>query len=192
MSAPFSRTLEASARLAAGLTVLMSIRTLLALNPARNPSGPSATVFSASVFVTMHNVISAAAETARGVSPHFMPRSTSHCAFARVRLYPVTTCPLSSSRLTIWPPITPSPMKPTFAMRSGLLIEKNVLERPVRYARRIAGIVANLLEMSLHGFAGGLRVPAFHGSENAFVVHLSALRSAIDIEGPHTLFPQHS
>src|SRR5258705_101592 len=84
MSAPFSRTLEASTRLAEGLTVLMSIRTLPPLNPARNPSGPSETDFKASVLATITKVTSAAAETARGESPHFMPRSTSHFAFERV------------------------------------------------------------------------------------------------------------
>src|SRR5712671_2594812 len=119
MSAPFSRTLEASARLAEGLTVLMSISNLPALSPARNPSFPSATDLRASVFVTIEKVTSAAAETARGESPHFMLRSTSHCAFERVRLYPVTTCPLSSSLFTIWLPIVPSPMNPRFAIRRG-------------------------------------------------------------------------
>src|SRR4030081_2026364 len=126
MSAPFSRTLEASARLADGLTVLMSTRTLPSLNPARNPSGPSATDLSASVFVTIAKVTSAAAETALGESPHFMPRSTSHCALERVRLYPVTACPLSSSLFTIWLPITPSPMNPRFAIRLRLLIKKTI------------------------------------------------------------------
>src|ERR1700682_287975 len=108
----------------------MSIRTLPALNPARSPFGPSATDFKDSVFVTIEKVTSAASPTARGFSPHFMPRSTSHCAFERVRLYPVTTCPLSSSRFTIWLPMTPSPMNPKFAIRCCLLIENGALRLP--------------------------------------------------------------
>ena len=86
MSAPFSRTCAASARLTAGLTVLMSTKTLPALNPASIPSGPSNTCSSAAEFVTMEKVTSAAAQTARGESAHFMPRSISRCAFDFVRL----------------------------------------------------------------------------------------------------------
>ena len=40
MSAPFSRTLAASARLTVGLTVLMSMKILPALMPASMPSWP--------------------------------------------------------------------------------------------------------------------------------------------------------
>ena len=86
MSAPFSRTRAARARLTAGLTVLMSTRTLPALNPASMPSGPSNTCSSAAELVTIDSVTSAAAQTARGESAHFMPRSISRCAFDLVRL----------------------------------------------------------------------------------------------------------
>src|SRR5579872_5831903 len=192
MSAPFSLTLEASARLADGLTVLISIRILSALNPARNPSGPSATVFKASVFVTMDKVTSAAAETARGVSPHFIPWSTSHCAFERVRLYPVTVWPLSRSLFTICPPITPSPMNPKFAMRSVLPDRRWVfLKRGIWYARRVAGIFAHLPEMSLHRFTRPSCITAFHGSKNSLMVNLPARRTAIDIKSSQALFTQH-
>src|SRR5467141_2812418 len=160
MSAPFSRTLEASTRLAEGLTVLMSIRTLPALNPARNPPGPSETDFKASVLETIEKVTSAAAETARGESPHFIPRSTSHCAFERVRLYPVTTCPLSSSLFTIWLPITPSPMNPRFAIRLHLPIKNGLLDFWFLAARGIERIVTHLLEMSLPRFPRSPRIMA--------------------------------
>jgi len=50
------------------------------------PSPPPATACSAAVFVTMLNTTSLACATARGDSPHFIPASTSHCAFAGVRL----------------------------------------------------------------------------------------------------------
>ena len=40
----------------------------------------------AEALVTIEKVKSAAALTARGESPHFMPRSISHCALERVRL----------------------------------------------------------------------------------------------------------
>ena len=43
MSAPFSRTLAASARLTAGLTVLISTQTLPGPSPSNRPFGPSAT-----------------------------------------------------------------------------------------------------------------------------------------------------
>ena len=86
MSAPFSRTFAAMARLVAGLTVLMSTNTLPALRPAIIPSGPSAMARSASELVTMAMVTSTDWLTARGESAHFMPLSISHCAFARVRL----------------------------------------------------------------------------------------------------------
>src|SRR6267143_2065538 len=138
MSAPFSRTLEASTRLAEGLTVLMSIRTLPALNPARNLPGPSETDFKASVLETIEKVTYAAAETEREEYPQLIPRSTSHCAFERLRLYPVTTCPLSSSLFIIWLPITPSPMNPKFAIRRGLLIENGLLDCWLRATRSIA------------------------------------------------------
>src|SRR3981189_955492 len=150
MSAPFSRTLEASTRLAEGLTVLMSIRTLPALNPARNPSGPSETDFKASVLATITKVTSAAAPTARGESPHFIPRSTSHCAFERVRLYPVTACPLSSSLFTMLLPITPSPMNPRFAIRPALLFEIGQSNYRLLAARGFERILTHLPQVSPH------------------------------------------
>ncbi len=86
MSAPFSRTFAANARLTSGLTVLMSMWNLPAPIPARMPSGPSVTAVKAIAFVTMLNVMSDAAATAFGDSANYMPFSISHCAFERVRL----------------------------------------------------------------------------------------------------------
>ncbi|MNC88294.1 hypothetical protein D3C83_40950 [compost metagenome] len=86
MAAPRARTCAETARLASGLTVLMSTTTLPGPSPASRPSGPSTTALSAFVSVTMTKVTSAAAATARGVSPHCMPLSSSHWAFAFVRL----------------------------------------------------------------------------------------------------------
>src|SRR5882672_2614694 len=116
MSPPFSRTLAATSRLYAGLTVLISTKILPGVTPASIPSGPFITAPSAAEFVTMENVTSAAATTARGESAHFIPFLTSHSAFERVRLLPVTLWPFPSSRFTISPPITPSPTNPRFAM----------------------------------------------------------------------------
>ncbi len=118
MSAPFSRTFAASARLTSGLTVLMSTKILPAPRPARIPSGPSVMASSAAALVTIAKVTSEQLATARGESAHFIPLSISHCALDRVRLYPVTVWPLLSSRSTIWPPITPRPMNPRFAIMS--------------------------------------------------------------------------
>src|SRR5271165_566594 len=56
MSAPTARTFAASARLTAGLTVLMSINVLPALNPASNPSGPSLIEAIAAALVTMAKI----------------------------------------------------------------------------------------------------------------------------------------
>ena len=91
MSAPFARTFSASALLVAGLTVLISIRTLLAWFgaapiPASIPFGPSAQSSSAAALVTIDIVTSAASQTPRGVSENFIPLSISHCALERVRL----------------------------------------------------------------------------------------------------------
>src|ERR1700730_9300853 len=116
MSAPLPRTLAASARLTAGLTVLMSAKILPCPSPASSPSGPSVMADKATALVTMAKVTSPAADTALGESAHPMPRSISHCAFDRVRLYPVTVWPLLSSRFTIWLPITPRPTNPRLAM----------------------------------------------------------------------------
>ena len=116
MSAPFARTFSATARLTAGLTVLMSTTTLPWPKTGQEPVGPSDTASSAFESVTMTKITSAASATALGESPHFIPRSISHCAFERVRLYPVTVCPLSSSRLAMRLPMAPRPMYPRFAM----------------------------------------------------------------------------
>ena len=86
MSAPFSRTFAASARLTVGLTVLMSMKILPALKPASIPSGPSVIAVMAAELVTMANMKSEALATARGESAHCIPFSTSHCALERVRL----------------------------------------------------------------------------------------------------------
>src|ERR1700730_4695913 len=89
MSAPRSRTFAARARLTLGLTVLMSRKILPGPRPASIPSEPSAIAEMAAALVTMAKVKSDAEATARGESSHFMPLSISHCAFERVRLYPV-------------------------------------------------------------------------------------------------------
>src|ERR1700687_2394544 len=96
MSPPFSRTLAAISRLYAGLTVLISTKILPGFTAASIPSGPFITAPSAAEFVTMENVTSAASTTARGESAQFMPFLTSHSAFERVRLEPVTLWPFPS------------------------------------------------------------------------------------------------
>ena len=115
MSPPLARTRSASARLAAGLTVLMSTTILPGPMPSTSPSGPLAAASSAAESVTITKTTSEAAATARGESPHFMPLSSSHCAFALVRLWPVTVWPLAIRRSAIRPPMTPRPMYPRFA-----------------------------------------------------------------------------
>ena len=86
MSAPFSRTFAAKARLTVGLTVLMSMKSFPAASPTSIPSGPSVIAAMAAALVTMAKVKSDALATARGESAHCIPFSTSHCALARVRL----------------------------------------------------------------------------------------------------------
>src|SRR3989442_9252956 len=131
MSAPFSRTWAATARLTAGLTVLMSTTTFPGLSPASNPSRPSATASSDLESVTMMKITSAASATARGESLHFIPVSTSHCAFERVRLYPVTRWPLASSLAAIFPPITPRPTYPRLAIFSQIALRMQVSRRRI-------------------------------------------------------------
>ena len=70
MSAPFSRTLAASARLTVGLTVLMSMKILPALNPASIPSGPSViAAMAAAVGHHGENEVGSAGHRSRRVSP---------------------------------------------------------------------------------------------------------------------------
>src|SRR5437899_1885449 len=128
MSAPFSRTLAATSLLYAGLTVLISTPIFPGVTAASIPSGPFITAPSAAEFVTIENTKSDDAATARGESAHFIPFLTSHSAFERVRLYPVTPCPFPSSLFTISLPITPSPTKPKFAMNSSSPANHSKLE----------------------------------------------------------------
>src|SRR5215472_3273278 len=114
-SLPSARTFAAKSRLTAGLTVLISTKSFPGPAPASIPSGPFITAASATEFVTIEKVTSDASTTARGESAHFIPFFSSHSAFERVRLYPVTSCPLLSSRFTISLPITPSPTNPNLA-----------------------------------------------------------------------------
>ena len=86
MSAPRARTFSTVSRLTTGLTVLMSTTIFPGPRPAMKPSGPSATPSSAAESVTITKITSAACATSRGVLPHFMPLSSSHCAFDFVRL----------------------------------------------------------------------------------------------------------
>jgi hypothetical protein len=90
ISAPFSLTFAATARLTSGLTVLMSMTTLPAESPASRPSGPLVTASSEAEFVTITKMKSAAWQTAFGDPANVIPFSTSQSAFDLVRLYPVT------------------------------------------------------------------------------------------------------
>ncbi len=56
MSAPIPRTFAANARLTAGLTVLMSMKSLPVVKPASSPAGPSVIAWIAAALVTMANV----------------------------------------------------------------------------------------------------------------------------------------
>src|SRR5665647_804037 len=84
------------------------------LRPARMPSGPSATAFTALASVTIENTISDFSATARGVSAQAMPVSKSVVALARERFQPVTVCPAFIKRGTINCPMAPSPTNPRF------------------------------------------------------------------------------
>src|SRR5262245_42661085 len=101
------------------------------------PFAPLVTARKADVLATMEKTISVFSATALGVSAHFIPRSSSHCAFVFVRLYPVTECPASRSRFTIRLPMTPKPTKPRFAIvpLDGLARIANVRVFPVAILR---------------------------------------------------------
>src|SRR5271167_4932209 len=191
MSAPFSRTFAASARLTSGLTVLMSMWNLPAPIPASDPSGPSVTAASAAAFVTIVNVTSDAAAAPLGESAKFIPLSINHCALERVRLKPVTACPFSSRRATMLPPITPRPMNPSFAIQQfpfacefDLRYELLLTER-----RRIH---EHLLEMGAHGCPRRVRIAFFNRREDAFVMELASLRSSVHIEDAAALLAQQT
>jgi hypothetical protein len=120
ISPPFSRIFAAISRLKAGLTVLISTNNFPGVTAAIIPSGPFITAPSAAEFVTIERITSDSRTTAPGVSAHFIPFLISHSPFERVRLYPVTLCPLLSSRFTISLPITPRPTNPNLAKTSPL------------------------------------------------------------------------
>ena len=69
-----------------GEAVVESTQIRPCFRPARIPSCPRATASSASVFVTIERITSTCSATSRGVPSRIRPRSTSHCAFSRVRL----------------------------------------------------------------------------------------------------------
>src|SRR5438445_556492 len=161
-SPPFSLTLAASSRLNAGLTVLMSTKILPGVTPASIPSEPFITAPNAAVFVTMENVKSAAPTTARGVSAHFMPFLTSHSAFERVRLYPVTLWPLLSSRFTISLPITPSPTNPRLAINLSPNLRVGFVSISVLTAWHLPGILSHLPHVGFHRFPCSRGIAVFH------------------------------
>src|SRR5574341_125204 len=80
------------------------------------PSSPSVTARNALILAIMEKTTSDNCAATQGLSAHFMPALSRGCALARVRLYPVTLCPASSSRLAIRLPMTPNPTKPMFAI----------------------------------------------------------------------------
>src|SRR5437899_482097 len=161
-SPPFSLTLAASSRLNAGLTVLMSTKILPGVTPASIPSEPFITAPNAAVFVTMENVKSAAPTTARGVSAHFMPFLTSHSAFERVRLYPVTLWPWLSSRFTISLPITPSPTNPRLAINLSPNLRVGFGSISVLTAWHLPGILSHLPHVGFHRFPCSRGIAVFH------------------------------
>ena len=83
---PAAATSAPSARVTAGLTVLMSAQTAPRLSPARMPSGPCAICRRASELVTMLSTTSPAAAASRGEPATRRPAETSASALARVRL----------------------------------------------------------------------------------------------------------
>src|ERR1700675_3970389 len=150
MSPPFSRIFPAISRLNAGLTVLISTNNFPGVAAAIIPSGPFITAPSAAEFVTIEKITSDSATTARGVSAHFIPFLISHSAFERVRLYPVTLCPLLSSRFTISLPITPRPTNPNLAKTSPLPNRSRRFFLFALFARRVPRILAHLFQVRLH------------------------------------------
>src|SRR5882757_5985944 len=189
MSPPFSRIFPAISRLNAGLTVLISTNNFPGVTAAIMPSGPFIMAPSAAEFVTIEKITSDSATTARGESAHFIPFLISHSAFERVRLYPVTLCPLLSSRFTISLPITPRPTNPNFAKTSPL--PNHSLPNEL-FAGGIPRIFPHLLQMRLHRIPRTHGIPMLNGFQNLFVVILSALRSAFHLENPDPLLAQQS
>src|SRR4051812_1521321 len=122
IAAPRAFTRSATARLAWGLTVLMSTQSFPAPRPARIPSGPDATLSSTPSSGTEVKTTSAASATSRGVSRQPSPWSTRPCACSRWRASPKTVYPAARNRAAIFPPMCPSPTNPSmvigFSLRS--------------------------------------------------------------------------
>src|SRR5262249_457109 len=87
------------------------------------PSLPSATALTAGASVTIENIMSEAAATARGVGTRRMPEATSGSLLLLLRFQPVTTCPAVISPSPMPQPIAPSPTTPRF-MRSPRKISR--------------------------------------------------------------------
>src|SRR5260370_6513583 len=155
------------------------------------PSGPFITAPSAAEFVTIEKTTSDSPTTALGESAHFIPFLISHSAFERVRLYPVTLCPLLSSRFTISLPITPRPTNPNFAKPHLSRIARCQISFEL-FAGGIARIFPHLLQMRLHRIPRTRGIPMLDGFQNLLVVILPALRSAFHLENPNPLLAQQS
>src|SRR5215472_14089964 len=93
--------------------------------------------------------------------------------------------PFPSRRSTISPPITPSPMKPRFAMTLGLLI------RTVSAGSFRSRVLTHLPQVGAHGFSCAPGIAMLDRFENLLVMILSSLRATLDFEDAHALFTQH-
>ncbi len=142
IAAPSARACSASARLAPGLTVLMSTQIFPAVRPARSPSEPAAIVSSAASSVTMLNTTSAVSATSRGVSRQTRPRSSSGSALALVRFQPTSGWPEASRRPATRPPIAPRPTNPIVVMPPASPLHlRSVRGRPAVSSRPAASMI---------------------------------------------------
>jgi hypothetical protein len=80
------------------------------------PSDPSVTASRAAESATIVMTTSARRAASAGVVAAVAPASTSDSAFAGVRFHTVSSCPASSSRRAIRPPIPPTPIKAILVM----------------------------------------------------------------------------
>src|SRR5579871_865399 len=124
-----------------------------------------------------------------------MPLSISHCAFFRVRLKPVTEWPFERRRSTMFPPITPRPMKPTFAILRLLPRKIDELRKPVfsnRLLARCLTVLSHLPEMSAHRLVRGICVAPLNRVKNSLVINLSPLGTARNFEDAQPLLAQQA
>src|SRR5579885_2127417 len=138
------------------------------------PSSPSATAWTAAVFVTMVKTSSHRSAASRGLCAQRAPASSSGAALSRVRFQTLTSCPAASRRRTIDLPITPRPTNPRSAMCDSL-----------------SNVALDAVEVQPHLITSPARVAGGDGGADRAVLEDRALGAVGDVIDGRERAPQH-